>query len=177
MRPICAPDPFQGRTRPHAFSWVVWATTTFLAFVAQMAEGGGMGAWPIGLSGLISAAMAILAYVKRGDASITRGDWLFLGGAFLALPVWALTSDALWAVVILTTVDLLGFGPSFMKAWRRPHEDRIYFYAVMAARNALSILALENRSLSTVLFPGAVGLFCLVYVVLVWRRRAVLVEA
>ena len=42
----------QGVTKPHVFSWVIWGSTTFIVFLAQLADKGGAGAWPIGVSGL-----------------------------------------------------------------------------------------------------------------------------
>ena len=88
-----------------------------MVFLAQLEDGGGTGAWPIGVSGIITIFIALLAYIKRADISITRTDWLFLVAALSSLPFWYFTSDPLWAVVILTTVDVLGFGPTARKAY------------------------------------------------------------
>lgn len=162
----------QGRTRPHAFSWIVWALGTFVVFFAQTAGGGGLGAWPIGVSGLISGYIALLAYGKRADRSITTMDWVFLAIALAALPCWFLTSNPLSAVVILTGVDLAGFGPTFRAAYARPYDERIGFYLLGTVRNALAIAALERYSLTTVLFPAAVGIACLGFVCMVAYRRA-----
>src|SRR5262245_50916787 len=107
----------EGRTKPHAFSWIIWALGTFVVFLAQLAGQGGFGAWPIGVSGLITAYIAGLAYWNRTDTSITRTDWLFLAIALAALPCWLLTSNPLLAVVLLTGVDLAGFGPTFRYAF------------------------------------------------------------
>src|SRR6516162_11100816 len=74
----------QGRTKPHVFSWFIWASGTFVVFLAQLAGGGGLGAWPIGVSGLITAYIAILAYRKRTDRSITTSDWMFFVAALSA---------------------------------------------------------------------------------------------
>lgn len=68
----------RGLTRPHVFSWLIWGATTFVVFLAQLADGGGAGAWPIGISGLITTYVALLACIKKSDASITRIDWRFL---------------------------------------------------------------------------------------------------
>lgn len=162
----------QGRTRPHAFSWIVWALGTFVVFFAQTAGGGGLGAWPIGVSGLISGYIALLAYGKRADRSITTTDWFFLAIALAALPCWFLTSNPLSAVVILTGVDLAGFGPTFRSAYARPYDERIGFYLLGTVRNGLAIAALEHYSLTTVLFPAAVGIACLAFVCMVAYRRA-----
>lgn len=97
----------RGATRPHVFSWIIWGSTTFVVFLAQLDGGGGVGAWPIGISGLVTILIALLAYLKRADVTITGTDRLFFVAALSALPAWYLTTDPLWAVVILTTVDVL----------------------------------------------------------------------
>lgn len=163
-----------GRTKPHVFSWVVWALATLVVFLAQLAGHGGYGAWPIGVSAVITAYIAILAYRKHADRAITRTDWIFLVIALAALPCWLLTSNPLWAVVILTGVDLAGFGPTFRAAYIKPNDERMGFYFLGVVRNVLAISALEQYSVTTVLFPAAVGVACLVFVAMVAYRRHLL---
>lgn len=162
---------FHGDTRPHVFSWVIWGSVTFVVFLAQLADGAGVGAWPVGVSGAITIYVAVLAYLKKSDDSITRTDWLFLLTAMLSLPAWYLTSDPLWAVVILTTVDLAGFGPTFRKAFNLPREENLSFYAIITLRNLLVIVALEYYSVATVLFPLATAIACVVFILMVLLRR------
>lgn len=161
----------KGETRPHVFSWVIWSAVTLIVFFAQLAAKGGAGAWPTGVSGAITLGVAVLAFMRRGEISITRTDWFFLSLAAASLPVWFLTDNPLWAVVILTIADLLGFGPTFRKAWSRPWEEGIALYAIAVPRNMLMILALETLSLTTILFPAAVGASCAVFVGMTLARR------
>ncbi len=163
-----------GSTRPHVFSWVIWGATTFVVFLAQLEGKGGVGAWPIGVSGSITIFIAFLAYVKRADTTITKTDWLFFISALSSLPLWYFTSDPLWAVVILTAVDVLGFGPTIRKAYSFPHSESLLFFALFAARNVLVILALENYSVTTVLFPAVIAAACMSLMAMVTYRRRVL---
>lgn len=160
-----------GRTRPHVFSWVIWGSTTFVVFLAQLADRGGAGAWPIGVSGIITIGIAVLAWRRRGDITITRMDWLFLVAALSSLPLWYVTADPLWAVVVLTVVDVLGFGPTVRKAYARPHDEQATFFALFMVRNCLVILALENVTLTTVLFPAVIAAACLLLILLIVVRR------
>ncbi len=57
----------KGVPRPHVFSWVVWGSTTFVVFLAQLKGSGAVGAWPIGVSGVTTKFIAIMAYARRGD--------------------------------------------------------------------------------------------------------------
>ena len=130
-----------------------------------------MGAWPIGLSGCITGYIAYLAYRKRHQSSIKPPDWVFFVLAIFALPAWWLASDPLWAVILLTSADVIGFGPTFRRAYHRPHEERLRFFALGALRNLLVVAALERYSWTTVLFPAAVGIACLVLGCLLYIRR------
>ena len=167
----------RGATRPHVFSWVAWALTTTVVFFAQLQGRGGIGAWPTGVSALLTAFIAVLAWLKRGDVAISRSDGVCFLASLSSLPLWYLTSDPLWAIVILTTVDVLGFGPTIRKAYHAPRSEPPVFYAIFALRNLTAILALEHHSLTTVLFPAVLGLVCLFILGLLMWRRAALVPA
>lgn len=165
----------KGRTRPHVFSWFIWGITTVIVFFAQLEADGGVGAWPIGVSGVITVAVAVLAFIKRADISITRTDWTFFAAALASLPFWYLTSDPLWTVVVLSVVDLFGFGPTIRKAYAFPHQESQLFFFSLALRNGFAILALESYSVTTVLFPLSITLACTVLLTMVaYRRRIVL---
>lgn len=162
----------KGEIKPHVFSWVIWGTTTFVVFLAQLEGKGGAGAWPIGVSGSITIFIALLAYLKRADITITKTDWLFFVSAMSSLPFWYLSSDPSWAVVILTTVDVLGFGPTVRKAYDFPHSESLLFFALFTARNLIAIMALENYSITTVLFPAVVAAACVLLMAMVMYRRS-----
>ncbi|MCC6208987.1 MAG: hypothetical protein IT488_12670 [Gammaproteobacteria bacterium] len=164
----------KNEVKPHVFSWIIWGATTFVVFLAQRADGGGIGAWPIGISGCITILIAVLAYIKESDVTITRLDWLFFTLALWALPLWFATSDPLWAVVILTFVDVLGFGPTVRKVYHFPWSESLVFFGLFAARNLIVILALENHSLTTVLFPAVIGTACVLLIALALHRRRIL---
>lgn len=162
-----------GQTKPHVFSWVIWGTATCIIFLAQLSDGGGAGAWPIGVSGLVTYYVAWLAYLRRADHMITRVDWFFFIAAMSSIPAWYFTADPLWAVVILTLIDTLGFGPTFRKAYWNPFEEQIALYAVISARNVVALAALEHYSLTTVLFPALMTLVCAVLILMILARRRI----
>ncbi len=164
----------KNEVKPHVFSWIIWGATTFVVFLAQRADGGGIGAWPIGISGCITILIAVLAYIKESDVTITRLDWLFFTLALWALPLWFATSDPLWAVVILTFVDVLGFGPTVRKVYHFPWSESLVFFGLFAARNLIVVLTLENHSLTTVLFPAVIGAACVLLIALALHRRRIL---
>lgn len=163
----------RGDTKPHMFSWVIWGMTTCIVFFAQISDDGGAGAWPIGVSGLVTLYVAWLAYMRRADISITRADWVFLALAMSSLPIWYVTLNPLWAVIVLTITDLLGFGPTFRKAYIKPFEEKMAFFAIIACRNVIAIGALENYSPITVTFPLVITIACGALIIMVSIRRGV----
>lgn len=163
---------FRGRTKPHVFSWVIWGSTTFIVFLAQLEDGGGAGAWPIGISGVITLFIAFLAYAKKSDITITKLDWIFFTAAMASIPIWYFTADPAWAVIVLTTIDVIGFGPTVRKALAHPYDEDLRFFALFAIRNLLVVIALQRYSIATVLFPAVIGMVCLLFICLiVYRRR------
>lgn len=166
----------KGITKPHVFSWIIWGSTTFIVFLAQLEGHAGIGAWPIGVSGAMTVLVAFLAYLKRSDITITKKDWLFFGVAMSALPLWYLMSDPLWAVVMLTLVDTLGFAPTARKVYHAPYSEPIFFVALFFVRNVLVLFALEHYSATTVLFPAVIAIACLLLITLMIIRRHLIVR-
>ncbi|MES9817788.1 MAG: hypothetical protein ABW155_14120 [Candidatus Thiodiazotropha sp.] len=163
-----------GRTKPHVFSWVIWGSTTFIVFLAQLEDGGGAGAWPIGISGLITLYIAFLAYRKKSDITITNMDWAFFTTAMASIPIWYFTSDPTWAVILLTSIDVIGFGPTARKAFIHPYDEDLRFFVLFALRNLLVVMALERYTIATLLFPAVIATVCLFFVLLiVYRRRTI----
>lgn len=64
-----------GRTKPHAFTWLVWAALTGVAFAGQVVDGGGPGAWVTGFTAAVSVVIFFIA-LWRGEKNIVRADWL-----------------------------------------------------------------------------------------------------
>lgn len=120
--------------------------------------------------------IAWLAYLKRSDLTITLKDWLFFSIAMSALPVWHLMSDPLWAVIILTVVDLFGFIPTARKVYHAPYSEPLLFIALFLIRNLLVIFALEHYSLTTVLFPTVIAVACLLLITLMLARPRMMVR-
>ncbi len=160
------------KTKPHAFSWIIWGTSTFTIFIAQIYNNGGAGSWSIGISGVITIAIAILAYYKKYDDSITKTDWIFLLIALSAIPCWYATSNALYAVIILAGVDIMGYLPTLRKAYDKPHEEQISLFIIMSVRNIFSIIALSQYSVTNLLFQvSTIIANLLVIAILLFKRK------
>jgi hypothetical protein len=145
-------DIFRGTTKPHPFSWFVWALLAGIAFAAQVVKGAGPGAWASGLSTIANFGICAASLFK-GERSISRGDWAYFIGALVGIVSWLVAGDPLVAVLIVTLTNSLAFGPTFRKGYEKPHEETALAYLLSAVKWGLSCAALESFSVSTWLFP------------------------
>ncbi|MCC6954484.1 MAG: hypothetical protein IT290_10225 [Deltaproteobacteria bacterium] len=160
-----------GRARPHAFSWLVWGLLTVVSFAGQVVKGAGAGSRVTGVTAIL--CFVIFGFsLARGEKSITRGDCVSLSFALLAIPLWVVTNEPLLAIILVTVIDAVGFYPTVRKSWTKPWEETALTYFGSSVKFFLAILALEQYSVTTVLYPLYLVVSNLMFVALVlWRRQ------
>lgn len=165
---------WRGKTRPHIFSWYLWTLFNLIAGMAQLSDGGGAGSWVNLSAAVFTFIIAVLATINDGKKDVTRSDWYALWGALAAIGIWLITSNPLWSVILITIIDMVAFYPTFRKAWFKPHDDMATLYSLGVIKYVLSIMALQNLTMTTVLFPASLVLTNFVFVVMIlYRRRKV----
>lgn len=161
----------RGQTRPHLYSWLIWAIATLVVGAAQWVSGGGVGAWVTLFSGAITCGIVVLVWLRFDSSHIKPIDALFLIIAASALPAWYFTDNPLVAVIMLTLVDIAGFGPTFRKSYHAPFGENLTLFYLVCVRNLVAAAALEYYSLTTLMFPVVIALANAVFIGLVhWRR-------
>jgi hypothetical protein len=159
---------FKGKTKPHAFSWLIWTAVSSIGFAAQFAEGAGPGSWARGFSAATCCLLVALGYFK-GEKHITRSDWTTLLIALSAVPLWIITKTPIWSVFIVCIVDTIGYFPTVRKAWNKPYQESASSYFIAASCAFFSLFAIEHYNVCTWLYPAllvvsnsALGVFLLV---------------
>ena len=163
-------DFFKGKTKPHAFSWLVWSILAGVAFFGQVIGGGGAGSWITGFTAMMSLVVFFFAIFK-GEKRITLSDKLSLLGAFIALLGWYVTNDILVAVVLVTFIDGMGFYPTFRKSYLSPTEESLLIYVLASVKFVIALFALESYSLVTYLYPAYLVIVNIIFSVMVVMRR------
>lgn len=168
---------YKGKTRPHAFSWLIWAVISAIGFAAQVAEGAGPGSWARGFSAATCLLLVALGYY-RGEKNITRGDWLALGAALSCVPLWIITKTPAWSVIIVCFIDTIGYLPTVRKARLKPREESASSYFIASLCALFALFAIENYTVSTWLYTAvlAVSNSALAFFLL-GRRRAMVPSA
>jgi hypothetical protein len=162
----------QGKVKPHFFSWFVWTLLTAIAFVAQVVEGGGPGAWVTGVTAVMSLVFTLVGLGSSSRTLIAKTDWFYFAAALLAIPPWYFTGDPLWSVVIITVIDAVAFAPTFRKAYFHPETENGWTYALSGIKFVFGMAALSSFTWTTALYPASLVLANGIFVaMLVWRRN------
>lgn len=163
----------RGKVKPHAFSWFIWSILTGIGCAAQVAEGAGPGAW---ITGFLSAACLLITLlaVFKIEQNITRSDWLSFIAAIMAIPLWMATNDPLWSVILISTIDMIGYYPTFRKSYTKPQEELVFTFVIGGIKYVFSVLAIADLSLTTWLYPVSVAVSNLSLAALLVIRRKIL---
>jgi hypothetical protein len=162
-----------GKTRPHAFSWIVWTMAVALVWVAQVSRDAGPGAWVTACAVIACVFISGLSF-RYGEKGITRSDEVVFGVTLAAIPLWALTRDPLASVALMAVINVLGFVPTFRKTYKDPFSENMLFYISVVLKFMLGLLALDHYSFVTTLFPiNSIVVNSLFIAMLVWRRREI----
>lgn len=167
---------FNGKTKPHAFTWFVWGVLTAIAFGGQIVGNGGAGAWVTGFTAFISFAIFGLALIK-GKRDFPFVDWLCLSGCMVALGLWAITNDPLLAIILITVIDMLAFIPTFRKSYSNPYSEPAFTYTLSGLKFLVSLFALAQLSAVTILYPVSLVLTNGVFVLMILVQRKRLAQA
>ena len=165
---------FKGDTKPHPFSWFVFATLTAIGFFAQLSDGGGLGAYITGVSALISYIVTVIAYYRRHQIHITRSDWITFIACLATIPIWMVTESAFWSIILITLIDTAAFYPTFRKTWFDPKGELPFHYITAGSRYVFGLLALENFTTITVLYPLSLVLTNFMFLAMLYYRRWVI---
>ena len=165
-------DTLKAKTKPHPYSWFVWGFLTLIIFALQTSHGAGPGAYVTFTVGALSLFIAFLG-LKHGKTDITRSDTVFFVAALLATGVWLFAKEPALSMVLLVSIDMLGFAPTIRKAWHKPNEETLITWEINAFRHGLSVLAIQEYSLITLLNPVVWMIANIAFsLMLVFRRKA-----
>jgi hypothetical protein len=160
------------RTTPHIYSWLIWAVLQLTATMAILRENTLWSAAGTGAIGLVSLVVFLLAF-KYGTKNITKFDTACLVGAFIAIGVWIFLDNVMFSIILVTIIDLIGFLPTYRKAFREPYSETVILYVCSAFSNLFSLFAITHYSVESTLYVASLVVTNAIFVGVVLARRKV----
>lgn len=168
---------WKGTHKPHAFSVMIWVVITVIAFINMLEQDVGIAAYRTGLLAIL-LTINFCVCCRHGFGYVTRSDWIFLGAAFAAIPLWVTTGNPDIALLWLLAVETAGNVPTFRKAYVLPHEvsPTIFFFVALGQSLQGASVLLDPHEFSwaillyVLLFPLQ---FLSLSALVCWRRSKV----
>lgn len=166
-------DIFAKTTKPHAYTWLIWGITQGTATAVAFYGGANWGVLSLA-GGTLLVAVVFLLSLKYGTKNITKSDTGILVLALLAIVVWWQTNNPLYAVLMVTAIDALGYIPTLRKSWSEPYSETLSFWFTMSLVTILTIFSLSEYNPLTLTYLGMLVVANIVVLVLcILRRRYV----
>jgi hypothetical protein len=147
-------DIFKRKTQPHMYSWLIWSILQIVGVAAQLKDGAGYGAWALAVGAFFCFAIFLLSF-KYGTKNISRFDLVCLVASITAIGAYIFIENPIWATIIVAITDFVGFLPTFRKGFQEPYSETVSTFILSALANGFSMAALQNYSLTTILYIGS----------------------
>jgi hypothetical protein len=165
-----------GGTQPHPFSWLLWGLVTGVAFIVQVATGGGAGSWVSGFTAVMCIVIGLFSLFQH-RWQFALFDWLSLAAGLILLVYYLTAKNLLSSAIAATAMDVIGYGPTVKKGWAKPYNDSVSSFTLNSIKFVPALCALNSYSVTTWLYPttlvfvnGAVAMMLLL------RRRKVALD-
>ena len=161
----------KGKTKPHVYSWFIWAFVTFIIFALQVAGKGGAGTYTTLATAILCLAIFILG-MRNGHKDITKFDTVTFIISLIATGIWIFAKEPLISTILIVTINTLANLPTIRKSWKDPHSETLFTWEMGAVRNLLGLIALSNYSILTWLYPATNLLINIIESsLLIYRRK------
>lgn len=166
-------DIFRGNTKPHLFTWIIWAISQGTALAGVIYGNGGFGSIAL-WAGMFGITSVLLLSFRYGTKNITRSDGIILGIAFLAIIAWWQLDNPLLAVLMVSAIDALGYLPTYRKLYSEPWSESLLSWTLVSIGYVFSILALTEHNLLTLSYLVTVLIANAILIALALSRRRAL---
>src|SRR3989338_8930956 len=144
-------DIFLKKTKPHSYTWLIWAITQGVATAGIWDGGGKWGVVSVFASTLLVIVVLVLS-LRFGTRNIRMIDTFVLALALLAIVVWLKLGNPLLAVLMASAIDGLGYIPTYRKSFVDPWSETVLFWICMVAAGVLGIFANAEYNFLTVTY-------------------------
>jgi hypothetical protein len=160
----------RGDTRPSQVTWGIWTIIGLILLWSSYISGATNTLWLLA-SLVISQSLITFYAFKYGQGKWQQLDKFCLAGAGLSLLLWLVSGSPLVALLMNTTMDMLGAVPTIRKVYRDPSSEDLVFWLMSFTSALLNLFAIEQLSLSFVIFPTYLFILNIIMLLLITRPK------
>lgn len=168
-------DIFKGTTKPHSYTWLIWAILQTIGAIAMLSGGAGIGVASLVIGAVLCGFVFILS-LFYGTHNIKFFDKVCLAGAFVAIGFYFFLHSALLSVLMVIIIDLIGFFPTLRKTYEEPNTETVSTYILSSISSFLALLALSIFTLTTSIYLISLVITNLICAFVILHRRKVLTQ-
>lgn len=165
-------DIFKKKTKPHLYTWLIWAITQGTAAVALLYGGGKFGSISLIVGTVVVSAIFLLSF-KYGTKDITLSDKIILALALLAIIIWWQLDNPLIAVLMISAIDGIGYIPTIRKSFNDPWSETLSSWVVILIVDLLALFANAEYNFLTVSYLAMLFVANMAVVLVCFFRRRV----
>ncbi len=142
----------KGKTRPHPFSWFVWALLGGIVLFFYHALGA-RETLPLAVLNFFGPTVIFILSVRRWEGSFPRFDYICLALSLVSVVFYLVYHDAGISLTIALVADLFAFLPTFRKSYLDPASENVYTWSLFFIGDSLSLFAVATWTYGIAVFP------------------------
>lgn len=160
------------KTKPERASWLIWTVLGFIAFFSQLAKGATDSLWLTG-GQTLAVLIIFLLSIKFGAGGLEKRDIKALVAAGIGLIIWSITKEAMWALLIVITIDCMGTLLTAIKSYEDPESETFSTWVIWGTSGIFGALAVGAFSPILLAYPLYIVFanYLLVVMMLLGRRK------
>jgi hypothetical protein len=87
--------------------------------------------------------------------SFSRQEWAFVAASAATFILYLFTREPNLVAALITLIDALGYGPTFVRGWSQPQKDSVASFAPNAVKFVPSLMAMDPITFATSFYPAA----------------------
>lgn len=147
-------DTLRGKTKPNRVSWLMWSVAPLIGTAAAVANGVGWAVLPVFMSGFGPILVFISSFFNKNSYwKLEKFDYLCGFFSILALVLWAITKEPVFAIIFAIISDGMAAIPTLIKSWRYPKTETAVAYVLGFFIAPTSFAAVKAWNFSALAFP------------------------
>ena len=163
-------DIFQGKVKPHPYTWAIWTILTIIIAFNQVKNDGGYSTLFF-ISTAILVSFVFILSIRFGMGGASKIDRACLVLAGILLIYWMTTKDTRLSTVYAVIIDGIGAIPTLIKTYHHPKSETYTVWILAATAGLLTCLSVPRFDWILIVYPLYVFLMDGAVVVIKYLRE------